>query len=167
MAPKTDISWMTPSETLLRLGLGGFGDVKWAWGGGWCLPVFFFRISSSPGPCFDIQLLSDLTAPFSRPKNSSKTCAPQGASPVWFGVRERWPLQLHCNWKDEMKQAKTDKLKSNVCSRQSSRVLHLGNIQLHLAKTCASGFCDPKNELEVFPGTKMRAPKWTHFLSLL
>ena len=81
MAPKTNISWITPSETLLRLGLGGFGDVKWAWGGGWCLPVFF-RITSSPGPCFDIQLLSDLTAPFSRPKNSSKTCAPQGASPV-------------------------------------------------------------------------------------
>ena len=49
MAPKTNISWMTPSETLLRLGLGGFGDVKWAWGGGWCLSVFFFRISSSPG----------------------------------------------------------------------------------------------------------------------
>ena len=41
MAPKTNISWMTPSETLLRLGLGGFGDVKWAWGGGWCLSVFF------------------------------------------------------------------------------------------------------------------------------
>ena len=41
MAPKTNISWMTPSETLLRLGFGGFGDVKWAWGGGWCLPVFF------------------------------------------------------------------------------------------------------------------------------
>ena len=82
MAPKTNISWMTPSETLLRLGLGGFGDVKWAWGGGWCFPVFFCRISSSPGPCFDIQLLSDLTAPFSRPKNSSKTCAPQGASSV-------------------------------------------------------------------------------------
>ena len=82
MAPKTNISWMTPSETLLRLGLGGFGDVKWAWGGGWCFLVFFCRISSSPGPCFDIQLLSDLTAPFSRPKNSSKTCAPQGASSV-------------------------------------------------------------------------------------
>ena len=27
-------------------------------------------------------LLSDFTGPFSRPKNPSKTCAPQGASPV-------------------------------------------------------------------------------------
>ena len=30
----------------------------------------------------EAQLLSDLTAPFSRPKNSSKTCAPQGASSI-------------------------------------------------------------------------------------
>ena len=36
MAPNTNVSWMTRSETLLRLGLGGFGDVKWAWGGDWC-----------------------------------------------------------------------------------------------------------------------------------
>ena len=32
-------------------------------------------------------LLSDFTGPFSRPKNPSKTCAPQGASPVAFEVR--------------------------------------------------------------------------------
>ena len=29
-------------------------------------------------------LLSDFTGPFSRPKNPSKTCAPQGASPVLY-----------------------------------------------------------------------------------
>ena len=54
MAPKTNISWMTPSETLLRLGLGGFGDVKRAWGGGWCLPVFFseFRFFLDPVSTF-------------------------------------------------------------------------------------------------------------------
>ena len=43
------LSWMTPSETLLRLCLGGFGDMKWAWGGGWRLPVC--QTTSSPGFC--------------------------------------------------------------------------------------------------------------------
>ena len=70
------LSWMTPSETLLRLCLGGFGDMKWAWG---------WRLASSgislPNNVFS-WLLSDFTGPFSRPKNPSKTCAPQGASPV-------------------------------------------------------------------------------------
>ena len=42
MAPKTNISWMTPSETLLRLGLGGFGDVK-----------YFFLNFVFSGPCFE------------------------------------------------------------------------------------------------------------------
>ena len=82
MAPKTNISWMTPSETLLRLGLGGFGDVKWAWGGGWCLLVFFSEFRLLLDPVSTFSFCSILMAPFSRPKNSSKTCAPQGASPV-------------------------------------------------------------------------------------
>ena len=43
------LSWMTPSETLLRLCLGGFGDMKWAWGGGWRLPAFLCQTTSSPG----------------------------------------------------------------------------------------------------------------------
>ena len=55
MAPKTNVSWMTPSETVLRLGLGGFGDVKWAWGGGWCLPAF----------CSEFRLLLDPVSTFS------------------------------------------------------------------------------------------------------
>ena len=45
------LSWMTPSETLLRLCLGGFGDMKWAWGGGWRLPAFLCQTTSSPGFC--------------------------------------------------------------------------------------------------------------------
>ena len=51
---------MTPSETLLRLCLGGFGKIKQR------LLLAFVRF----------------TGPFSRPKNPSKTCAPQRASPV-------------------------------------------------------------------------------------
>ena len=43
--------WMTPSETLLRLCLSGFGDMKWAWGGGWRLPAFLCQTTSSPGFC--------------------------------------------------------------------------------------------------------------------
>ena len=73
------LSWMTPSETLLRLCLGGFGDMKWAWGGGWRLPAFLCQTTSSP----------DFTGPFSRPKNPSKTCALQGASPEGSGRRSR------------------------------------------------------------------------------
>ena len=45
------LSWMTPSETLLRLCLGGFGDMKWAWGGGWRLPAFLCQTTPSPGFC--------------------------------------------------------------------------------------------------------------------
>ena len=45
------LSWMTPSETLLRLCLGGFGNMKWAWGGGWRLPAFLCQTTSSPGFC--------------------------------------------------------------------------------------------------------------------
>ena len=45
------LSWMTLSETLLRLCLGGFGDMKWAWGGGWRLPAFLCQTTSSPGFC--------------------------------------------------------------------------------------------------------------------
>ena len=45
------LSWMTPSETLLRLCLGGFGDMEWAWGGGWRLPAFLCQTTSSPGFC--------------------------------------------------------------------------------------------------------------------
>ena len=56
------LSWMTPSETLLRLCLGGFGKI-------------FAKQRL-------LLLLSDFTGPFSRPKDPSKTCAPQGASPV-------------------------------------------------------------------------------------
>ena len=45
------LSWMTPSETLLRLCLGGFGDMKWAWDGGWRLPAVLCQTTSSPGFC--------------------------------------------------------------------------------------------------------------------
>ena len=39
-------------------------------------------------------LLSDFTGPFSRPKNPSKTCAPQGASPVGLGFNPNPKLGL-------------------------------------------------------------------------
>ena len=48
------LNWMTPSETLLRLCLGGFGKI--------------FAKQSDFGPIFE--------------KNPSKTCAPQETSPV-------------------------------------------------------------------------------------
>ena len=52
------LSWMTPSETLLRLCLGGFGKI-------------FAKQRL-------LLALSDFTGPFSRPKNPSKTCHHKG-----------------------------------------------------------------------------------------
>ena len=58
------LSWMTPSETLLRLCLGGFGDMKWAWGGGWRLPAFLCQTTSSPGFCPILRAIFETEKPF-------------------------------------------------------------------------------------------------------
>ena len=72
------LSWMTPSETLLRLCLSGFGDMKWAWGGGWRLPAFLCQTTSSPGFC------PISRAHFRDRKTLRKRFSPQGASPVIY-----------------------------------------------------------------------------------
>ena len=71
------LSWMTPSETLLRLCLGGFGDMKWAWGGGWRLPAFLCQTTSSPSFC------PISTGPFSRPKNPFENVCTTRGLPCW------------------------------------------------------------------------------------
>ena len=56
------LSWMTPSETLLRLCLGGFGKI-------FAKQRFLLSFVRFHGPIFETE-------------KPSKTCAPQGASPV-------------------------------------------------------------------------------------